>query len=88
VLLHDKTTREIEQACAAALYEPVQWTALTVGLPEPGEHVMVKKDDGIVEIRYWDSARTSWSQSPFESVGQPVAWAPVPRLDMSAALAR
>ena len=87
MVLQDKSTREIEQACVAALYDPVQWTELTIGLPEPGEHVMVKKDDGIVEIRYWDSMRSSWSQSPFESVGQPVAWAAVPRLDMSAAFA-
>jgi hypothetical protein len=88
MLLHDKTTREIEAACVAALFDPVQWTELTLGLPEPGEHVMVKKDDGIVEIRYWDSLRSTWSQSPFESPGEPTAWAALPRLDMSAAFAR
>ena len=79
MLLLDKSTREIEQACAAALFQPVQWTELTHGLPEPGEHVMVKMDDGIVEIQYWDTAQARWSQNPFASSGQPVAWAPVPR---------
>jgi hypothetical protein len=88
VLLEDKTTREIEQACAAALYDPVQWTELDTRLPNPGEHVMVKKDTGFVEIRYWDSARSGWSRSPFESLGRPVAWATLPRLDMSVCFAR
>ena len=88
MLLQDKTTREIESACAAVLYDPVQWTELANRLPVPGEHVMVKKDTGIVEIRYWDSTRSGWSQSPFESLGRPVAWAALPRLDMSACFAR
>jgi hypothetical protein len=83
VLLQDKTTREIEQACAAALYNPVKWIELANRFPQPGEHVMVKMADGNIEIAYWDSARAGWSHNPFESGGQPVAWAALPRINTS-----
>jgi hypothetical protein len=46
--------------------------------PEPGEHVLVKMDDGIIEIGYWDSARAGWSHSPFERWGVPEFWSPLP----------
>ena len=83
MLLQDKNTREIEKARAAALYKPVKWIELASRFPEPGEHVMVKMDDGVVEIGYWDSARAGWSHSPFERWGQPVAWASLPPINTS-----
>ena len=80
MLLQDKTAREIEQACAAVLFDPVEWTELANRFPGPGEHVMLKMDDGIVEVSCWNPAKSGWSNSPFESSGRPVAWAPVPLL--------
>ena len=78
-----KHDSEIEQARATALQSNVKWIDLSNRFPEPGDHVMVKMDDGIVEIGYWDSARAGWSHSPFERWGQPVAWAALPRTHSS-----
>ena len=70
--------RDAEKARAAALRAPMTWIALSNRFPEPGEHVLVKMDDGVVEIGYWDSARAGWSHSPFERWGVPVSWAALP----------
>lgn len=78
----------IEQARATALQANVKWIDLANRFPEPGEHVMVKMDDGIVEIGYWDSARAGWSHSPFERWGMPLAWAALPRSHSSDGFSR
>jgi hypothetical protein len=74
-----KLESDIEQVRATALQSNVKWIDLANRFPEPGEHVMVKMDDGLVEIGYWDSARAGWSHSPFERWGMPSAWAALPR---------
>ncbi len=77
-MLLQKLDRETEKSLAAAGQAPRTWIALADRFPEPGEHVLVKMDDGIVEIGYWDSARAGWSHSPFERWGLPVSWSPLP----------
>jgi len=56
----------------------VNWIPLEKQYPEADEHVLVKMDDGAVEIGYWDATRAGWSHSPFERWGMPVAWAALP----------
>jgi hypothetical protein len=86
--LPGKLDPAIEQARATALQASVKWIDLANRFPEPGDHVMVKMDDGIVEIGYWDSARAGWSHSPFERWGLPVAWAALPRSQSSDSFSR
>ncbi|RFC41419.1 MAG: hypothetical protein DUW69_002710 [Verrucomicrobia bacterium] len=73
-----KLDRATEKALAEASQAPRTWIALAARFPEPGEHVLVKMDDDIIEIGYWDSARAGWSHSPFERWGVPVSWSPLP----------
>ena len=63
---------------AAGFARPTNWIPLEKQYPEADEHVMVKMDDGAVEIGYWDAAKAGWSHSPFERWGVPVAWAKLP----------
>ncbi|MEO6875422.1 MAG: hypothetical protein ABI222_11445 [Opitutaceae bacterium] len=67
-----------EKARAAAFNAPINWIALEKRFPAPNEYVLVKMDDETVEIGHWDSARASWSHSPFERWGMPMAWAALP----------
>jgi len=67
-----------EKVRAAEFNTPMNWVALEKRYPEAGEHVLVKMDDGAVEIGYWDAARAGWSHSPFERWGMPVSWAALP----------
>ena len=77
-MLLQKLDRETEKSLLAEGQNQRTWIALESRFPEPGEHVLVKMDDGIIEIGYWDSARAGWSHSPFERWGLPVAWAALP----------
>ena len=78
MLLQGTYQRDTTTARVAAFHAPMNWIALANRYPEPGEHVLVKMDDGIVEIGYWDTARAGWSHSPFERWGVPVSWAALP----------
>ena len=78
MLLQSKFDSATEQARVAAFHAPMNWIPLAKRFPEPGEHVLVKMDDGTVEIGHWDSARAGWSHSPFERWGVPEFWAALP----------
>jgi hypothetical protein len=78
MLLQGTYQREAGSPRVEAFHAPMKWIELTDRYPAPGEHVMVKMDDGIVEIGYWDTAKAGWSHSPFERWGMPVAWAVIP----------
>ena len=80
MLIQSVPNREAEKARVAAFNTPMNWIPLTVRYPAPEEHVLVKMDDGSVEIGYWDTARSGWSHSPFERWGVPEAWVPIPAM--------
>ena len=61
----------------AAIQAVREWLPLAQSFPAPGQHVWVKMEDGLIEIAHWDSARASWTHSPFERWGRPEFWAPI-----------
>jgi hypothetical protein len=61
----------------AAIQAVRKWIPLDEQFPQPGEYVLVKMDDGLIEFAHWDSARASWSHNPFERWGRPEFWAPL-----------
>jgi hypothetical protein len=70
-------SRLTHQERIAAIQAVRTWIPLADQFPEAGQHVLVKMDDGLIEIAHWDSARAGWSHSPFERWGRPEFWAPL-----------
>jgi hypothetical protein len=66
-----------QQQRLAAIQAVRKWIPLDERFPAPGEYVLVKMDDGLIEVAHWDSARASWSHNPFERWGRPEFWAPL-----------
>lgn len=79
MLLQANTYHQVSGKVGGAEFaRPMNWIPLEKQYPQADEHVMVKMDDGAVEIGYWDAARAGWTHSPFERWGVPVAWAALP----------
>ena len=70
----------VTKEAQSAAFRTMIWTPLTEMLPTVGRQVLVKMQDESIEGGSWDTTLWHWRHALVGSLGDPVAWAPLPLL--------